>query len=1062
MLLRRAHSNAIDMTEGSSRTQGEGCNKALTVGTTIMKKLVKLGTSAIVVKKGGIGIGTGSSHSSDDGPFTVHLPAHNGEFVIQVSGNAKFSTKSYCSNTRSLIDGATLELIEPGGNVKVWAGWSIGGVVTITSEFTFHINDWSQAPSASPTLAPTYLPGVPTPEPSPNPAVRISPTAAPSPAPSTAASTRSYSLNTVFTASVNDLKSLQTQAGNLAKVVAAKLGVTSSSVTVVSITTATTAASLVARRLGMDSFFHRALLDKVVITMSIGFATSAAASTATLSMQTYLASSQFITDLSTQTGGAVTISGVTITSLKVAIVDTNSYSYSCKLGSSLSLLWNYDNDHVYSAMLKKGSVGWLAGCVVPDSHSTMANSKVFLFAPSDPGRAGYYLMTDKTSSGFQRDTSQSVQSVQSTSTSSSLTFQGSSATSTRFIWAHGKDWPTVHAKGDYGFVYVYWADGVCKDDKGSVQAVSPAYVFLLLFLVVVYNSPLMRDLRWVKYLNALRVPSRVSIPQVGYAIGLEGFSVSGLIFMALFLVLVVLVLVIDPVGPTGLVTASTLPKRAGMVTIMCMWLTIIPTSKASLSYILFGVPLERMVKYHEAVVAIGMIFGLVHLIANLTFNAAVFFSPLPYGESGVRPLLGLVAFIIMAVMVLFSHRITRKFISYEIFMMLHQLYLVAVALMVAHVWLAGTLGAGFIPGILLHIIGKVERVKAMLTERKIVKAFMMGGIDNSNVSNEDLVVKHSFDADGGAEVEMTSQKLAASSTTPDFAVTCLTVPCVSSYEHGQYYFLHSSELADGPIDWHPISVSGITKSSPSQSESAPSDSSTLLMTFHIKSMGPATWSGRVAALVRRKALTKISVHGPFGNVSLSLRDYSSVTLLCGGIGITPLLPIIEDLVKNRAFSYPQLRIVKLIWSVREPEMVQLFMVRIRALLKDEEEGEREFAPTHCAPKDGKKWAAVADSSTTSPPPPLVTVVDIYKTVSKYKLLAVGMDVGGGLKNSEEQRSIAFHSSRVNIDSIVNEAATHMKAGLSCMVVCGPPAMAELAVASCATKGLRCHSEAFSM
>ena len=65
------------------------------------------------------------------------------------------------------------------------------------------------------------------------------------------------------------------------------------------------------------------------------------------------------------------------------------------------------------------------------------------------------------------------------------------------------------------------------------------------------------------------------------------------------------------------------------------------------------------------------------------------------------------------------------------------------------------------------------------------------------------------------------------------------------------------------------------------------------------------------------------VAGPYGNLSIDINNYRAVTLIAGGIGITPLLPILKYMKDRDKYSSSQLR-VHLIWSVRDPVIINTF------------------------------------------------------------------------------------------------------------------------------------------
>ncbi len=68
---------------------------------------------------------------------------------------------------------------------------------------------------------------------------------------------------------------------------------------------------------------------------------------------------------------------------------------------------------------------------------------------------------------------------------------------------------------------------------------------------------------------------------------------------------------------------------------------------------------------------------------------------------------------------------------------------------------------------------------------------------------------------------------------------------------------------------------------------------------------------------------KFNLDGPYGTPTIRLESYSSLVLIGGGIGVTPLLPILSMVANAQADSstnlLPQLRRLVFVWSVRRQE-----------------------------------------------------------------------------------------------------------------------------------------------
>jgi predicted ferric reductase len=95
---------------------------------------------------------------------------------------------------------------------------------------------------------------------------------------------------------------------------------------------------------------------------------------------------------------------------------------------------------------------------------------------------------------------------------------------------------------------------------------------------------------------------------------------------------------------------------------------------------------------------------------------------------------------------------------------------------------------------------------------------------------------------------------------------------------GQFSFVNVPALSQ--LQWHPFTMS-----------SAPSAPD---LSFHIKSMGPDTWSGQLLSLAKSQVMTEVRVDGPYGKPG-SYADKRVVVLVAGGIGITPMHSIFAEL-----------------------------------------------------------------------------------------------------------------------------------------------------------------------
>ncbi|GAB9477489.1 hypothetical protein Gpo141_00014572, partial [Globisporangium polare] len=134
------------------------------------------------------------------------------------------------------------------------------------------------------------------------------------------------------------------------------------------------------------------------------------------------------------------------------------------------------------------------------------------------------------------------------------------------------------------------------------------------------------------------------------------------------------------------------------------------------------------------------------------------------------------------------------------------------------------------------------------------------------------------------------------------------------YEAGQFAFLCVPGISW--LEWHPFSIS-----------SAPHEP---FVTFHIRALGD--WTKKLLALASKASddhrdpmVLELLIDGPYGNVALDIatpETYSHFALFSGGIGVTPMKSIVNQL----HFEFQQLNRVELqrvhfVWTLRDREML---------------------------------------------------------------------------------------------------------------------------------------------
>ena len=169
-----------------------------------------------------------------------------------------------------------------------------------------------------------------------------------------------------------------------------------------------------------------------------------------------------------------------------------------------------------------------------------------------------------------------------------------------------------------------------------------------------------------------------------------------------------------------------------------------------------------------------------------------------------------------------------------------------------------------------------------------------------------------------------------------------------------------------------------------------------------------------------------------------------ITLIAGGIGITPILPIIKYLKSRDKDGLSQQRI-HLVWSIREPKLIKTFKNQINELLS---KGEMKCGSyqSQALTKCGEELGDIA-----------AFIIDIYCTSTEK---SITKDV----ENSSGIDSFTMHHGRPDTHEIIsNNVSCDDSIGITdhCVIMCGPKELLRDASNVCIEKGIDYHSEVFN-
>ncbi|CAG8538146.1 12015_t:CDS:2 [Diversispora eburnea] len=157
------------------------------------------------------------------------------------------------------------------------------------------------------------------------------------------------------------------------------------------------------------------------------------------------------------------------------------------------------------------------------------------------------------------------------------------------------------------------------------------------------------------------------------------------------------------------------------------------------------------------------------------------------------------------------------------------------------------------------------------------------------------------------------------------------------YEAGQYIFVNFPflKIPTSLIDWHPFSLSSPPLSSfGSIANSGEVNSPTVddtgdegYASIHVKMQGGYT-NTLYAKSQQGSQLTetplKMRIEGPYGKKSVDFSSYKTVLLISGGIGITPIICILGDLIDSQIKNnYIVTQAIHFVWVIPNIELEKI-------------------------------------------------------------------------------------------------------------------------------------------
>ncbi|GMH23859.1 hypothetical protein Nepgr_025702 [Nepenthes gracilis] len=294
--------------------------------------------------------------------------------------------------------------------------------------------------------------------------------------------------------------------------------------------------------------------------------------------------------------------------------------------------------------------------------------------------------------------------------------------------------------------------------------------------------------------------------------------------------------------------------RFGLIGLFCLALLFLPVARGSVLLSFIDIPFEHAIRYHvwlgHLTMCLFTLHGLFYIIA-WAMQGRLVQEILEWKDKGIANLAGVISLLAGLLMWVTSVSLVRKK-HFELFFYTHQLYVVFVAFLAMHVGdFLFSIAAG---GIFLFMLDRFLRF---------------------------------------CQSQKTVEVISATSLPCGTLQLIVSKPPNLQYNALSFIFLKVREVSR--LQWHPFSVS-----------SSPMDGKYHISIF-IKVLGEwtAKLRGRISEIDRDDQTIQLSplqsqitasVEGPYGHKSSYHLKYNYLVLVAGGIGISPFLAVLSDIL----------------------------------------------------------------------------------------------------------------------------------------------------------------------